>query len=304
MNEVKKTCIIICGPTAVGKTGIALRLAHEFNTEIISADSRQCYRELNIGVAKPSDEELASVPHFFINSHSIFDEVNVADFKRYADSAADSIFKSHDIAIMVGGTGLYIDAFCNGLDDISEVDRGIRTTIRQAYKDKGIEWLRSALESADPDFAASDDLSNPQRMMRALEVIGSTGKSIRSFQSKEVTPSDFKIIKIGLELPREILYHRINVRVDQMIEAGLLKEAESLSEQKSLNALNTVGYKELFAFFEGNLSFDEAISLIKQNSRHYAKRQLTWFKRDKNTRWFLANETNQIIDFCRLNENY
>lgn len=303
MTSKNKTCIIVCGPTAVGKTGVALQLAKEFNTKIISADSRQCFRELNIGVAKPSDEELNSVPHFFINSHSIFDELNVADFERYADAAANEIFASANVAIMAGGTGLYINAFCNGLDDISGLDLELRKTIRQEYKENGIDWLRSAIEAADPDFAASDDLANPQRMMRALEVIGSTGKSIRSFQTKPQKSHDFDIVKIGLELPREILYKRIDDRVDEMIENGLVEEVAQLIEFKNFNALNTVGYKEIFDFLEGDLSLDESINRIKQSTRHYAKRQLTWFKKDTRIQWFSPYDTVKIMTYCRLPES-
>ncbi|MEO6917222.1 MAG: tRNA (adenosine(37)-N6)-dimethylallyltransferase MiaA [Chitinophagaceae bacterium] len=298
MMEKKKTCIIVCGPTAVGKTGIALELAKAFNTKIISADSRQCYKELNIGVAKPSEQELASVPHFFINSHSIFDEINVADFVRYADSAIAEIFSSHDVAIMVGGTGLYIDAFCNGLDNIPEVDPEIRITIRQNFLKLGIAWLQAEVKQTDPEYAANDDLSNPQRMMRALEVIISTGKSIKAFQTAPGREHDFAIVRIALELPRDLLYERINDRVDQMIKAGLIEEVQGLLQFEKLNALNTVGYKELFAFLQGQLSLETSIGLIKQNSRRYAKRQLTWFKRDHKTRWFFPDQWKEIKDYC------
>ncbi len=285
----KKTCIIICGPTAVGKTDIAITVAEHFNTKIISADSRQCYRELNIGVARPSETALQAIPHYFINSHSIQQEVTTADFERYTLKAAEEIFEENDMAVMVGGTGLYIRAFCDGMDDIPAVDPAIRTEITEQYKINGLPWLQQQVKTADPAYFEKGEIQNPRRMMRALEVIRSTGQSITYFQQGHKKQRPFNIIKIGLELPREMLYNRINQRVLQMMEAGLEKEARILYPFRDLNALQTVGYRELFDYFAGHTSLARAVELVQQNSRHYAKRQLTWFKKDADTHWIQAD---------------
>jgi tRNA dimethylallyltransferase len=283
---LSKTCIIIAGPTAVGKTSIALAVAEHFSTDIISADSRQCFRELNIGVAKPSAAELAAVHHYFINSHSIQDNISAADFENLALEAIQDIFLKNDVAVLVGGTGLYIKAFCEGMDEIPAIDPATRNNIISAYHDNGIAWLQQQVKENDPVYFDKGEMENPQRMMRALEVKLSTGRSIISFQSRQKKQRDFDIIKIGLELPREILYQQINTRVDSMMDNGLLEEVKSLLPFKSKNALQTVGYRELFDHFEGKLSLQRAIELIKQNTRHYAKRQMTWFKRDEEITWF------------------
>ena len=281
-----KSCVIICGPTAVGKTSLAIQLALHLKTKIISADSRQCFKELNIGVAKPSVDELKKVHHYFINSHSIKDEVNAGSFEKYALQSIDEIFSGNDIAVMVGGTGLYIHAFCEGMDEIPAIDPKIRTSIMNDYNEKGLQWLQEKIAIVDPEYFQSGEIRNPQRLMRALEVKLSTGASIISFQQQYKKNRDFKIIKIGLELPRPELYNCINNRVDQMIEDGLLQEVKDLVPFKKLNALQTVGYSELFEYLEANISLSRAIELIKQNSRHYAKRQLTWFKKDQSIQWF------------------
>ncbi len=282
----KKTCIILAGPTAVGKTATAIEMADYYSTEIISADSRQCYKELNIGVAKPSQEELKSVHHYFIDSHSIHDSVNAADFEKYALNSIEKIFSKSNIAIVVGGTGLYIKAFCEGLDQIPEVDAHIRSMIVDGYNQYGMEWLLKELQEKDPIYFQGGEMQNPRRMMRALEVKLSSGQSILYYQSHQNVKRDFDIVKIGLELPREVLYQRINSRADKMIVEGLVKEVEQLIPFKSLNALQTVGYRELFDYFEGKCSLTRAVELIRQNSRHYAKRQLTWFKKDTSFNWF------------------
>lgn len=274
-----KTCIIITGPTAVGKTSIAIRLAKHFNTEIISADSRQCYRELSIGVAKPSDDELREVHHWFINSHSIHDNVSAADFEQYALMAVQRIFENHEVAIMVGGTGLYIKAFMEGLDQIPPIDPRLRQQVIQLYEEKGIDVLRETVQQADPLFGEKGDTDNPQRLMRALEVKWATGKSIRHFQEGMKAARPFNIITIGLELPREQLYQQIDLRVDQMIASGLVEEARQIYDYRHLNALQTVGYSELYEHFDGKCTLQEAIEKIKQHTRNYAKRQLTWFKK-------------------------
>jgi len=281
-----KTCVIIVGPTAVGKTSLAIELAQHFNTQIISADSRQCYKELNIGVAKPSPGQLQKVKHYFINSHSIQDEVNAKVFEEYSLLKANEIFKQNDIAVMVGGTGLYIKAFCEGMDEVPVVDAEMKKVIITNYNNGGLEWLRDEVKKTDPIFFYKGEIKNPQRMMRALEVKLSTGRSIIDFQSHKKKERDFKIIKIGLQLPKEELHQNINNRIEDMMNNGLLDEVKSLSSFKNLNALQTVGYKELFDHLEGNLSLDDVIERIKINTRQYAKRQMTWFKKDKDVRWY------------------
>ena len=277
----KKTCIIISGPTAVGKTSYGIELALKYNTQIISADSRQCFRELNIGVAKPSKELLEKVKHYFINTRSIHEEVNVKIFEEYALKAVNEIFENNDVAIMVGGTGLYIKAFAEGIDDIPEINDAIRKEINEQYKNLGLSWLHDEIKFHDVDFFERGEIQNPQRMLRALEVKISTGKSILDFHSGEKVKRDFDIKNVVLELPREQLYDNINNRVDQMMQDGLLKEVEDLLPYRHLNALQTVGYTELFDYFDGKISLEKAIEDIKKNTRHYAKRQMTWFRRYK-----------------------
>jgi tRNA dimethylallyltransferase len=275
-----KTCIIVCGPTAVGKTFYGIELALKHNTQIISADSRQCFKELNIGVAKPSPAQLKTVKHFFINSHSIHDEVNAALFEDYALKAVNEIFEKNDVAVMVGGTGLYIKAFVEGLDEIPEIDESIRKEINETYIANGFEWLQQELKNTDPLFFAKGEMQNPQRMLRALEVKLSTGKSILAFHSKKKSKRNFEIKVRLLQLPRERLYQNINERVEDMMQNGLLKEAEMLYPYKHLNALQTVGYKELFDYFDGKVTLEKAVEEIKKNTRHYAKRQMTWFRKN------------------------
>ena len=274
-----KTCIIVSGPTAVGKTGYAIDLAIKYNTQIISADSRQCYKELDIGVAKPSQPQLEKVKHYFINSHSIHEEVNAKVFEEYALRSVHEIFQNNDTAIMVGGTGLYIKAFAEGFDEFPEIDENIRKEINEEYKLKGFPWLQSQVKEKDPLFFEKGEIENPQRIIRALEVKLSTGKSILDLYSGKKAKRDFEIKHVLLELPREQLYNNINHRVDEMMHAGLLQEVESLFEFKKLNALQTVGYKELFNYLEGNISLEKAVDDIKKNTRHYAKRQMTWFRK-------------------------
>jgi len=293
---MKKTCIIISGPTAVGKTEVALNLARTFNTRIISADSRQCFKELTIGVAKPSTAELAEVFHYFINSHSIHDNISAADFEKYALQSAGEIFLENDIAIMVGGTGLYINAFCHGLDLIPETEKSIREEIIASYELNGMHWLQEQIGKHDPAYYATGEIHNPQRLMRALEVVRTTGKSILAYQTKKKAERPFDIIKIGLELPRNELYQRINERVDNMIASGLEKEALSLLPYRNLNALQTVGYRELFSYFDGDISRQHAIELIKQHTRNYAKRQITWFKKETDIIW-LPPQMHEIKSF-------
>jgi len=281
----QKTVIIIVGATASGKTDLSLQLADRYKTAIISADSRQCYKELNIGVAKPPEAALRSVKHYFINSHSIHNEVNAQVFEEYALKAAEEIFSENDTAIMVGGTGMYIKAFCEGLDEIPEIPLSFRDDIINTYKEKGLIWLQEEIQKKDPLFWKQAEQQNPQRLMRALEVIDSTGRSITEFRKNKKIQRPFHIIKLGIDLTKEQLHRNINRRVDEMIEKGLIAEVLSLTPFKSLNALQTVGYREIFDYLDGNLNLTESIQKIKSNTRQYAKRQLTWFKKDKTVHW-------------------
>jgi tRNA dimethylallyltransferase len=292
-----KTVLVLAGPTAVGKTSTAIELASHFQTEIISADSRQCYKELNIGVAKPTVEELQKVKHHFISTHSIRDEVSAAGFEQYAIEKTNELFKKHDVVIITGGTGLYIKAFCEGLDEIPSIDPAVREEIINNYKNNGLTWLQKEVGQKDPGFYKVGEIQNPQRMMRALEVVESTGDSILSFRKNKKVKRDFSVIKTGLELSKEELHRNINTRVDKMIMAGLLDEVKNLLPDKNLNALQTVGYAELFLHFDDKASLPAAIELIKKNTRQYAKRQMTWFKKDKEITWFVPGEVKKIIEF-------
>ena len=282
---VKKTVIIVAGPTASGKTSIALAAAKHFRTEIISADSRQCYRELRIGVARPSDQELEEVPHHFIGTHSIHEKITAAGFESFALAKVQELFVRHDTVVLAGGTGLYIKAFCEGLDSIPIVPQATRNEVIQEYEARGITWLQEELAEHDPEFYRSGEILNPHRLMRALEVLRATGQSILSFHSQTKAHRDFDTVKIALLLPREELYRRINNRVDQMMEQGLEAEARALIPYQHLHALQTVGYQELFDHFNGRSSLQEAVARIKQNTRQYAKRQITWFKKDPAYQW-------------------
>lgn len=282
-----KSVILITGPTASGKTSLALRTAQYFNTSIISADSRQCYREMNIGVAKPSPEELASIPHYFINTHSIHDKVNAMTFAEYAKKAAAEIFRNRDVAVMAGGTGLYIKAFAEGLDDIPEIPPAIREQIVREYEEKGLPWLQQEIKQKDPLFHAHGEIKNPQRLIRALEVMTATGRSIREFHGAKGADADpgFNLYRFAIDISREQLYRNINHRVDIMIREGLAEEARTLLPWRHLSALQTVGYTEMFDYFDGKITLNEAVNKIKQNTRHYAKRQITWLRKQKDIRW-------------------
>jgi tRNA dimethylallyltransferase len=279
---MKKTCLIIAGPTASGKTDLAIEIALRLNTEIISADSRQCYKEMNIGVAKPSAAQLAQVPHHFISSHSVRQSVTAADFGEYALTAIDKIFESREVAVMTGGTGLYIKAFADGLDPVPATDSAIREAISEAYAKNGIAWLQEEINKLDPLFAVKGEMNNPRRIMRALEVYRMTGKSILSFHDKSAAERPFRVIRLAIDRPREELYERINRRVDGMFSQGLKEEVASLIDFKDCQALQTVGYKEWWSYFDGEQSLDETLDKIRQNTRQYAKRQLTWFRHQGN----------------------
>jgi tRNA dimethylallyltransferase len=296
-----KRIIIITGPTAVGKTAVAIQVAQHFQTAIIYADSRQCFKELNIGVARPSEQELAAVPHHFVASHSIHEEVTAAGFEQYALEKASGIFRNHDVAVMVGGTGLYLKAFCEGLDEIPAIDPLIRERIIKMYEEKGLSWLQAEMQIRDPGFYSTGEIQNPQRMMRALEVVESTGRSIASFHRNEKAQRDFSIIRIGLHLPREELHQRIHTRVDRMIDNGLVNEVKGLLAYQHLNALQTVGYTEIFQHLGRMITLEKAVENIKTNTRQYAKRQMTWFRKDANIAWFLPGEADKIME--RIMEN-
>lgn len=286
------TVIIISGPTAVGKTSFAIQLAQHFQTDIISADSRQCYKEMKIGVARPSEQELAAVKHYFIASHSVTEDLNAGSFEKYALAAVDEIFQKNKVAIMVGGTGLYIKAFCEGIDPMPVVPDDVRKQVVEGYEQKGLIWLQKELQQKDPAFWDVAEQQNPQRLMRALEVLYATGQSIMVYRTAKKAERPFKIIKIGLELPKEELHTRIHQRVDQMMEDGLLEEVKSLIPYRSHNALQTVGYREMFDHLDGKSSLEEAVAQIKTNTRHYAKRQMTWFKKDGEIKWMAPSTEN------------
>ncbi|MDB4656128.1 tRNA (adenosine(37)-N6)-dimethylallyltransferase MiaA [Flavobacteriales bacterium] len=283
--KADKTLIVVCGPTAVGKTDYAISLAKKLGAEIISADSRQLYREIPIGTAQPSEKELAEVQHHFIATRSIADEYNAGMFERDALALLEQLFKKHNTVVCCGGTGLYIKALCEGLDDVPKADDAIRSELIQRLETDGLESLQAELAKLDPVHFGKMDSQNPQRVIRALEVCLSTGKPFSSFYNSSKKPRSFVVKKIGLELPRDELYGRINKRVDLMLNNGWLEEAKSVYDQRHLNALNTVGYKELFAHLSGEMNLEEATEKIKISTRRFAKRQLTWFKKDEEVEW-------------------
>ncbi|WP_026706417.1 tRNA (adenosine(37)-N6)-dimethylallyltransferase MiaA [Flavobacterium soli] len=287
-----KKLITIIGPTAIGKTALSIKLASHFNCEIISCDSRQFFKEMKIGTAVPSDEELASATHHFIQNKSIFENYTVGDFEKEAIAKLDSLFETNDYAILVGGSGLYVDAILKGFDYFPEIENSVREEVNQNYEAFGIEYLQQKLQELDPiyfDKISNENpqtLQNPQRMMRFVEVCIGTGKPYSSFLNQKKNIRNFTSIIIGLEADRQEMYDRINLRVDLMMEAGLLAEAQKLYPNKELNALQTVGYRELFSYFDGDFTLDFAIEEIKKNTRRFAKRQMTWFKRTENAKWF------------------
>jgi tRNA dimethylallyltransferase len=281
----RKKLIVLVGPTAVGKTSVAITLAQHFGTEIISADSRQFFRELNIGTAKPSLAELQSVPHHFINSHSIHELYDAAQYGQDALQLIERLFTRYDQLILCGGSGLYVKAVCEGFDEIPDIPEVVRENLMSEYEQHGIKVLQDKMKKLDPEYYVEIDQQNPHRLIRALEVIESTGKSIRAFQKQNKLVHSFSMVKIGLTLPREVLYERIDRRMDDMISSGLFEEAKSLYPLRQINALQTVGYQEIFDYMDGKYDRDEAVRLLKRNSRRYAKRQMTWFQRDDNVIW-------------------
>jgi len=298
---MRGTLIVVCGPTASGKTQLAIKLAKHFSADIISADSRQVFRELKIGSAPPSPEELKEVKHHFIASRNLEEDYNADHYEKDVLKLLEKIFQKNNFAILAGGSGLYIDAVCNGFDNVPGSFPEIRKDLQDLFKEKGIEALREKLKELDPEYYKKVDLNNPQRILRALEACMGSGKPFSSFRKGKKNQRDFNTIKIGLDVSRELLYKKIDERVDEMMNKGLLEEVSQLISKKNLNALKTVGYKELFDYLEGKTSLDKAVELIKRNTRRYAKRQLTWFRKDKEINWFHAEETEKII---RLIENY
>ena len=297
-NMIKpKTVIFILGPTAIGKTTLSINIAKKLNTEIISCDSRQFYKELLIGAAPPNFQELSEIKHHFIHHLSVKNDYNAGDFEIDGINKITELHKKYNTIVSVGGSGLYINAICKGFDKIPKASTDLRDILNNEFNQKGIIWLQKEVKKIDPIFFNTCDINNPQRLLRALEVYKSTGKKISSLRSETKKIRPFKIIKIGLEIPRLLLYERINNRVDKMIKDGLLEEVKSLLHFQNKNALQTVGYRELFEFYNHNCSLEEAISNIKQNTRKLAKRQLTWFKRDKDIKWFNPNETKKINAF-------
>lgn len=291
------TLIVILGPTGVGKTNISLQLAEKFGCPIVSSDSRQFYRELKIGVAAPSDDELKRVKHYFIGTHSIFDEYSAGQYETDAIKLLDELFQEHTVVLLVGGSMMYIDAVCRGFDDIPTVTAEIRNFWQKEYAEKGLEYIQNELKRADEKHFHEVDLKNPKRILHALEICSMTGKPYSDLRTGEKKKRNFDLLKIGLNRPRPELYERINKRVDQMIQDGLIAEALQLYPQKNLNTLNTVGYKELYAHWDGEYDLNFAINLIKQDSRRYAKRQMTWFNRDTEINWFHPEEEETIEQF-------
>ncbi len=293
----KNKLIVIVGPTAVGKTAAAIQVATRLNTEIISADSRQLYKELTIGTAKPTLAELAAVPHYFINYKSIEEDYDAATYGKEAYQLIIRLFERHETLVLSGGSGLYVKAVLEGFDEMPDVPVGLREAIVEEFNEKGLVWLQEEMRNSDPEYFAQVDIQNPQRLMRGLEIVRASGKSVMYFRKKNKKVLPFQVVKYGLELPREELYARIDIRVDEMIRCGLVEEAAKFYARKELNALQTVGYQELFGWLDGHYDQAEAIRLLKRNTRHYAKRQLTWFKRDPEISWLspekmISNDVN------------
>ena len=290
-----KTLIVIAGPTASGKTAYSIELAKQLNTVILSADSRQFYKEMSIGTAAPTEEELAQVKHYFVHHISIEDKYDVADYERDVLQLLDELFKTHDAVIMTGGSGLFIDAVCNGIDVMPDVEPEIREKVQKLYDEDGLSTLQNEVQRLDPEYYAIVDQQNPRRLQRALEVCYQTGKTFTSFRNGQAVQRDFEIKKYALLWDRLQLIERIDKRVDMMMEQGLLEEAKALYPKRHLNALNTVGYKELFAYFDGQCTLEEAVKQIKIHTRQYAKRQMTWLRKDMSYRWIMPEDFDSTL---------
>lgn len=300
MNPNQKYLVVIAGPTGVGKTALAINLAKHFSTKVLSADSRQFYKEMSIGTAKPTPAELKEAEHLFIDSLSIHDNYSIGDFERDAIKALDELFKEHQIVFLVGGSGLYINAVLYGVDEFENVSEATKEKVRKQYEEKGLTWLQEQIQTLDPDYYNTVDTNNPQRLQRALEVCLETGKPYSSFLSNNKKQRNFESIKILINTDREKLYDRINKRVDNMIREGLVEEAKALYPNKNLNALNTVGYKELFSHFSGEIDLPSAIDLIKQKTRNYAKRQLTWFNNQDTYETFGPDDSDKLKAYIEI----
>ena len=285
-----KTLVCVVGPTAVGKTAAGIQLAQHFQTVVVSADSRQFYREMTIGTAKPSAEELAAVPHHFIHSHHITDDYSAGDFERDALALLAELFVRHDVVVLVGGSGLFVQAVCRGLDELPKPLPGVRDRLNTLYREQGLKAIQALLQQVDPDYFNEMDSQNPQRVIRALEVFESTGKPFSHFRRGHAAARPFEVLTLGLDMPREQLYERINARVEAMMAAGLLDEVQGLLPHRERPPLQTVGYAELFDYLDGKYTLEAAVDRIKQHTRRYAKRQLTWFRKDKTTAWFAPDD--------------
>jgi len=296
---LEKKLIVITGPTAVGKTSLCLDIARRFDVPIINADSRQIYQELEIGTARPTTAEQQQVKHYFVGTLKLSDYYSASLFEQQVLSLLEEQFREHDYALMAGGSMMYIDAVCNGIDDIPTIDDATRASMKKRLQEEGLEKLCKELSRLDPEYYKTVDLQNPKRVVHALEICTMTGRTYTSFRKAEKKQRPFSIVKIGLNRERKELYERINVRVDRMIQQGLLEEARRMYPMKGLNALNTVGYKELFDFLDGRWSLDEAVERIKGNTRRYARKQLTWFRRDPDIKWFHPDESEEIVDYIK-----
>ena len=296
-----KTLIVVTGPTAVGKTALCLDIAQHYGIPIINADSRQIYRDLKIGTAAPTEDQLRQVRHYFVGILPLDEYYSASMYEEQVMDLLDTLFQQSDYALMSGGSMMYIDAVCNGIDDIPTVDDETRATMKRRLAEEGLERLCEELKVLDPEHYAIVDRSNPRRVVHALEICHMTGRTYTSFRKNERKERPFRIVKIALTRPRDIIYERINKRVDQMIADGLIDEARNLYPQRHLNALNTVGYKELFTYFDGTWTFDEAVERMKGNTRRYARKQLTWFKKDPNITWFSPENQSLIINHIESN---
>ncbi len=294
-----KRLIVVVGPTGVGKTDLTLTLAKSLETEIVSCDSRQIYKELSIGTAVPEPWQLKEVPHHFIHTHSIFDYYNASKFEFEVLGKLGTLFQQFNDVLMTGGSGLYVDAVCKGIDDLPPVDQEVRSQLWKEFEEQGLTFIRRKLKNLDPAYYEKVDLKNHKRILKALEVTLQTGKPYSSFLTKPKKQRPFDIVKVGLNRDRAELHERINMRVDQMMEAGLLEEARAWHAHKQLNALNTVGYRELFNYFDGKTSLEEAVELIKRNSRRYARKQISWFSRDEEMKWFHPDAQEEILAYIQ-----
>lgn len=299
MSSKRGTLIVIGGPTGSGKSALAVEIAKHFGAPIISTDSRQVYRNMAIGTAQPTTEELAAVKHYFIADREVEDDFNCGRYEVEALALLEKLFTEYEYVVAVGGSGLYIQALCSGMDALPEADEKIRAGLKQRLEQEGLDSLVEELQRLDPAYAEVVDRCNPARVMRALEVCISTGRPYSEQRSGTITERPFNIVKIATDMPRDILYERINKRVDIMVEEGLIEEVRNLYPKRELNALQTVGYRELFDYFDGKCSLNEAIELIKRNSRRYAKRQMTWFRRDEEFRWFAPSDIEGIIKYIQ-----